>query len=227
MSDLQLLHIDTSTDLGSVAFSKGNSIIDCITNPQPKDHGSFLQPAIQKLMQTCNFTGNQLDAIVVAEGPGSYTGLRVAMASAKGLAFAWGKPLITVSTLGLMTQAAIRQNANFNYWIPMIDARRMEVFTAVFDATGHEVLSSNALILNESSYIEWLQRGSCCFFGSGSSKWKSICKHKNAAFIDVSFNAGDMLNIALYKWEKKLFSKLESVVPNYGKEFYSTAQKPK
>lgn len=227
MSELQLLHIDTSTDLGSVAFSKGNAIIGCITNPQPKDHGSFLQPAIEKLMQTCNFTGNQLDAIVVAEGPGSYTGLRVAMASAKGLAFAWRKPLITVSTLALMTNAAIQQNPSFKYWIPMIDARRMEVFTAVFDIQGNEVLASNALILNDSSYNDWLEMGVCCFFGSGSSKWKSICQHKNAVFIDVSYHAGVMLAIALNKWERKAFSELESAVPFYGKEFYTTVQKLK
>lgn len=227
MSELQLLHIDTSTDLGSVAFSKGNAIIGCITNPQPKDHGSFLQPAIEKLMQTCNFTGNQLDAIVVAEGPGSYTGLRVAMASAKGLAFAWQKPLITISTLALMTEAAMKHTSASTYWIPMIDARRMEVFTAVFDSQAIEVSPSEALILDSSSYAYWLEKGFCVFFGSGSTKWQSICNQSNAAFFQVQYNASHMLQPAMKKWESKQFTPLTLAAPNYGKEFYSTAQKPK
>ncbi|MBP9741520.1 MAG: tRNA (adenosine(37)-N6)-threonylcarbamoyltransferase complex dimerization subunit type 1 TsaB, partial [Chitinophagaceae bacterium] len=153
-----LLNIDTATDQASVCLSLNTELIQEIKSADQKNHGSFLQPSIQQILQQNNFTIQQIDAVAVTHGPGSYTGLRVSLASAKGICYALQKPLITINTLEVMAWATrwhISKNLVLNtaYQIcPMIDARRMEVFTATYNEALECVSPTTPLILNEQSF---------------------------------------------------------------------------
>src|SRR5689334_17213900 len=170
-----ILSIDTATDQASVTLSSNDSVIGTLQNDSQKDHAAWIQMAINTLLQKYGYTMQQLEAIAVTAGPGSYTGLRVGMATAKGLCFALQIPLITINTLQVMANAAIDQ------WLskaagmtpplcfcPMIDARRMEVFTAVYNEALQEIVAPKAMILEELSFKEELNDRSLICFGNGS-----------------------------------------------------------
>ncbi|HLP37867.1 tRNA (adenosine(37)-N6)-threonylcarbamoyltransferase complex dimerization subunit type 1 TsaB [Lacibacter sp.] len=219
-----LLCIDTSTTHASVALAKDGVLIGMKANQNQRDHASFLQPAVHSLLQEANQTLKDLDAIAVTSGPGSYTGLRVGFASAKGLAYALDIPLISVETTLVMSAAAstILKNEEAALLCPMIDARRMEVFTALYSADLKPVSSISALILNSDSFVRQLENSRIFFFGDGAPKWQIICTHSNAFFLDVKWTAGDMVGLADKLFEQKSFSSLAYSVPVYGKEFHST-----
>jgi len=144
-----ILHIDTAVQTASVCLSKNEKSIGVKMNSSQNDHAAWLQPAIVSLLREHDVPMKNLAAIAVSAGPGSYTGLRVGMATAKGLCYALQLPLITLSTLKMMAVSALKENANF--FCPMIDARRMEVFTAVFDGSNKFktlVTHPNALFKN-------------------------------------------------------------------------------
>ncbi|HLO37066.1 MAG TPA: tRNA (adenosine(37)-N6)-threonylcarbamoyltransferase complex dimerization subunit type 1 TsaB [Lacibacter sp.] len=219
-----LLCIDSSTTHASVALAKDGVLIGMKANQNQRDHASFLQPAVHSLLQETNQTLKDLDAIAVTSGPGSYTGLRVGFASAKGLAYALDIPLISIETTLVMSAAALSniKNEDVNLLCPMIDARRMEVFT-VFYSTGLEPLSTiSALILTPGSFVKQLESSRILFFGDGSPKWQTICNHSNAVFMEVRWNASNMVGLADELFEEKNFSSLAYSVPRYVKEFHST-----
>ncbi len=219
-----LLCIDTSTTHASVALSKDGILMGIKANQNQRDHASFLQPAIHSLLQEANQTLKDLNAIAVTSGPGSYTGLRVGFASAKGLAYALDLPLITIETTLVMSAAALSylKNEKADLLCPMIDARRMEVFTALY-STGLEPASPiSALVLTPESFAPQLKSSRILFFGDGAPKWQTICNHSNAVFIDVKWNAEDMPGLADKLFAQKNFSSLAYSVPGYGKEFHST-----
>ncbi|MEJ8841089.1 tRNA (adenosine(37)-N6)-threonylcarbamoyltransferase complex dimerization subunit type 1 TsaB [Lacibacter sp. H375] len=219
-----LLCIDTSTTHASVALAKDGILIGLKTNHYQRDHASFLQPAIHSLLHESNQTLKDLEAIAVTSGPGSYTGLRVGFASAKGLAYALDIPLISIETTLVMSASAssILKNEADSWFCPMIDARRMEVFAALYSADLQQVAPVSALILTADSFAKQLESSRIFFFGDGAPKWQTICAHPNAAFIDVKWNAGDMITLADKQFEQKNFSSLAYSVPVYGKEFHST-----
>lgn len=219
-----LLCIDTSTSHASVALAKDGVLMGIKTNQNQRDHASFLQPAIHALLQEANQTLKDINAIAVTSGPGSYTGLRVGFASAKGLAYALNIPLISVETTLVMSAAALSslKNAKGALLCPMIDARRMEVFTALYSTGLQPVNPISALILTSESFARQLENASIFFFGDGSPKWQTICTHENAFFLDVKWNAADMVGLADKLFEQKNFSSLAYSVPVYGKEFHST-----
>lgn len=219
-----LLCIDTSTTHASVALAKDGVLIGIKANQNQRDHASFLQPAIHSLLQEANQTLKDLAAIAVTSGPGSYTGLRVGFASAKGLAYALNIPLISIETTLVMSAAALSalKNAEEGLLCPMIDARRMEVFTALYSTGLQPVSPISALILTSESFARHLKNSRIFFFGDGSSKWQTICTHENAFFLDVKWNAADMVRLAGKLFEQKNFSSLAYSVPVYGKEFHST-----
>ena len=150
-----ILQIDTATEHASICLSSnGISLLSKVSTDQ-KNHGSFLQPAILELMAEYGQQLSDLDAIAVSEGPGSYTGLRVGLASAKGLCYALQKPLIMINTLKIIAVSAIKsigESQNAHLYVPMIDARRMEVFTATYDSNLNTVSAPNAKVLDESSF---------------------------------------------------------------------------
>lgn len=226
-----LLNIDTATDQASVCLSLNTDLIQEIKSADQKNHGSFLQPSIQQILQQNNLTIQQIDAVAVTHGPGSYTGLRVGLASAKGICYALQKPLITINTLEVMAWATrwhVSKNLVLNtaYQIcPMIDARRMEVFTATYNEALECVSPTTPLILNEQSFENELNKNIMIFSGNGSHKLKNILKNTNAIFVDELHSSASMISIALNKFNSKSFTSLAYSEPYYGKEFYSPASK--
>ncbi len=219
-----LLCIDTSTTHASVALAKDAALLGIKTNKTQKDHGSFLQPAIKVLLQETGFALKDLEAIAVTSGPGSYTGLRVGFASAKGLCYALNLPLITIPTTVVMSEAARKEINTANEFIlcPMIDARRMEVFTCLYTAQLDPLTAIAAKILEPGSFTAELDWQSVYFFGDGSAKWQTICQHPGAHFLQIDWNASDMTELAEKKYGQRAFTSLAYSAPEYGKEFHST-----
>lgn len=199
------------------------------THDEQKSHAEFLQPAIREMLESTGIKASGLDAVAVVSGPGSYTGLRVGMASAKGLCFALNKPLITVNSLELLAHAV---KSRFlatgrdipDFICPMIDARRMEVFTAVYDSELVEQKRPFSLILDQQSYQDQLSSGTVCFAGNGSLKWQSICKAPAAQFEDVTDLSSSFCSISYQRFLRKDFADLVLSDPFYVKDFYSPAQ---
>ena len=218
-----LLHIDTAVQSPSVCLSSDLTILGEKVNPSERESATWLHVAIKELLQENKLQVQELNAISISAGPGSYTGLRVGMAAAKGLCFAYKIPLISINTLQLM--AASFSNPTTELLCPMIDARRMEVFTALYERSLNEVMKPINLILDESSFQTELEKHSISFFGNGSEKAKSIIHHQNAVFVDVSTSASDMVGLALNMFEAEQFSDLAYTEPFYIKDFHSSFSK--
>jgi tRNA threonylcarbamoyladenosine biosynthesis protein TsaB len=157
----------------------------------------------------------------VSAGPGSYTGLRVSMATAKGLCYVLQKPLILVGTLKMMAVSALEIEADF--FCPMIDARRMEVFTAVYDHHLNELVKPHNCILPDCNFLNLLDEGRVVFFGNGSSKFEPLVSHQNAIFKELETTAEQMVGLAYQSMKKNEFADLAYSEPLYGKEFFSPA----
>lgn len=221
-----LLNIDTATAMGSICLSKDGDQLILQENREQKDHASWLHPAIDLALKTLGYGLKDLQAISVSAGPGSYTGLRVAMATAKGFCYALQIPFITESTLKLMAFAAKEQWKGRVQWLcPMIDARRNEVFTAIYDLDLELKKPEMALILDQNAFSEELSMSKIVFFGSGSKKWESICTSHNAFFADVICNAGHLGILAEKKFNLHQFTDISHSEPAYLKEFYTHAKK--
>jgi tRNA threonylcarbamoyladenosine biosynthesis protein TsaB len=218
-----ILHIDTAVQVASVCLSDGDTVIDTLVNPSEKESASWLHVAIQSILQQNGFVPAQLAAVAVSTGPGSYTGLRVGLSAAKGLCYALSIPLIGINTLQMM--AAGVQQATTALLCPMIDARRMEVFTALYDQSLQTVLPPTNLILDETAFSGWLDNHSITFFGNGSKKAEGLIKHANAFFTDNAATANDMVLLAADKFEKNDFLDLAYSEPFYGKDFHSPISK--
>jgi tRNA threonylcarbamoyladenosine biosynthesis protein TsaB len=217
-----ILNIDTASENAHVSLAKEGLILHLLSNESQKEHASFLQTAIQQLIKSTGINLKDIDAVAITAGPGSYTGLRVGMASAKGLCYALKKPLITISTLEVLTSSALQLFPTDNkdlLYCPMMDARRMEVFTAVYkhDFTLH--LQPCAMILDESSFGKDLSTNKILFFGNGSAKWKMICKHANASSETVSILPESMSKSSDNLFVEKKFTELAYSEPLYLKEF--------
>ena len=213
-----ILNIDTASEEAHVSIAKDADVLDFISNKSQKEHATFLQPAIEKLVKKMGITLNSIDAVAVTSGPGSYTGLRVGMASAKGLCYALKKPLIALSTLEVLAASAFEIFNNDEektiLYCPMMDARRMEVFTAVYQNNLSAILQPCALILDENSYENELSENKILFFGNGSDKWKLICKNANALFEDVSILPKAMAKRSNTYFSKKYFTDLAYSEPS-------------
>ena len=223
-----ILNIDTAVETAYVTLSKDGAIIAQLVNTEQREHGAFLQPAIKNLLDKTSVSLQQVDAIALSSGPGSYTGLRVGMASAKGLCFALNKPLITIGTLEILASAAISsahsesKNNNLLY-CPMIDARRMEVFTALYDESMQSILNPCAMQLNADSFANWLLKNKILFFGTGAKKWKDICNNENAILVTEANNSLAMSILSHQKFELKNFANLPYAEPLYLKEFFDSS----
>ncbi len=221
-----LLNIDTAISTASISIAKDGHILGEAINIDQKDQGAFIQPAIQSIAQNLGIHLSELTAIAVVAGPGSYTGLRVGMASAKGLCYALGKPLITISTLNLLAcqainEAHIIQEDMPTLYCPMVDARRMEVFTAVFDKELNTVLSPSAMIIDENSFANLLLNKKIIFFGNGALKWQKINQQKNAMFFELKSKTLYMNELSFKKYLANDFADTVYAEPMYIKEFYN------
>ncbi len=225
-----ILNIDTSSALAFIVLSSDENCIATITNNEQKTHASFVQPAIKEIFSKSTFSLADIDAVSVVAGPGSYTGLRVGMASAKGICYALNKPLILLDTLALMALAAIKCEAfiNFNgFFCPMIDARRMEVFTAVFNKQLEQKLDPQALILEADSLDDFLVKNQVLFVGDGAKKFKKINSNPNALFDDILYDENTISALSSRTFSEKNFASLAYCEPLYVKEFYSMSHSAK
>jgi tRNA threonylcarbamoyladenosine biosynthesis protein TsaB len=219
-----ILNIDTAVQSASVCLADGHTILETLVSSSERESASWLHVVIKELLQKNNQRLQQLDAIAISAGPGSYTGLRVGMAAAKGLCYALSIPLISINTLQMM--AASVATPTTSLLCPMIDARRMEVFTALYNNyTLNEVMPSTALILDETSFSGWLGKDTITFFGNGSEKAAALIKHENAVFIKTRTTAAHMVSLSAQMLEHGKFSDLAYTEPFYGKDFYSPVPK--
>lgn len=223
-----ILNIDTASEKAHVSFAKDGLVINVLYSGSQKEHAAFLQTAIQELTKISGVQLKHIDAVAVTAGPGSYTGLRVGMASAKGLCYALKKPLITLGTLEVLSASALHSFQNTNdpvLFCPMIDARRMEVFTGIYQNDLSIYLQPCAMILDELSFENELLNNRILFFGSGSDKWKLICYHPNAVFNNVSILPESVSKCSNIIFSQKKFTDLAYSEPLYLKEFQTVTKK--
>ena len=237
----RIILIETSTALCSTALAEDGVITAYRESSAPKAHASLTAVFIQEMLQERGLTINDCDAVCVSKGPGSYTGLRVGVSTAKGLCFGTGKPLLAVGTLDTLVAQEIAtapaENSNeYRFIIPMIDARRMEVYTAVYEiATApaepynnvKQLTETAPAIIDENSFAEYLEQGPCLFIGDGAGKCADVIKHPNACFRQCHPNAAAMLKPAVQAYKEKRFEDVAYFEPFYLKEFVATVSKKK
>ena len=228
-----ILLIETSTALCSVALAQDGVVTSYRESSAPKAHASLTAVFIQEMLAERGLTLSDCDAVCVSKGPGSYTGLRVGVSTAKGLCFGSGKPLLAVGTLDTLVAQAnsvisseVEKSKPFRYIIPMIDARRMEVYTAVFE-NGAQITETAPKIIDETSYAEYLEQGPCLFIGDGAGKCADVIKHPNAQFCQCWPKASAMLEPAMAAYKEKRFEDVAYFEPFYLKEFVATVSKKK
>ena len=214
-----ILNIDTSTNNASVCLAKEDHVLTIKKNNDQKDHAAWLHPAIQEIMKEASFQLTDVDAIAVTIGPGSYTGLRVGLATAKGICIALEKPLLTLNTLLVMANAI--KNEQVDLLCPMIDARRMEVFTALYTKELVTVKAPVAIIVDKNSFAKELVSNTICFSGNGTEKFKLLSNNGNARFSNSGFDVSDMVTLSDVLFLKDEFSDLAYTDPLYLKEFYT------
>ncbi len=219
-----ILNIETATKNCSVSIAKnGNTQAIQELNDGQYSHAEKLHPFIQKVINEAGITFNDLDAVAVSKGPGSYTGLRIGVSAAKGLCFAFDKPLISIETLhSLAHQVTIDKGVI----VPMLDARRMEVYAAVYNANYEQVRDIKAEIINENSFQEYLLKGKVYFLGDGAEKCKEVIVHENAVFVEGKYpSAAQMAKLSYEKYKKNDIEDVAYFEPFYLKDFVVTPEK--
>ncbi|NQX77778.1 tRNA (adenosine(37)-N6)-threonylcarbamoyltransferase complex dimerization subunit type 1 TsaB [Gilvibacter sp.] len=213
-----ILALETATTNCSVAVvdSKGEVLVKEDYGSK-YSHGEKLHVYIDEILKEAGLTQNDLDAIAVSAGPGSYTGLRIGVSAAKGLCFALDIPLITVGTL----ESLVRQlSADQGYLIPMLDARRMEAYTAVYDHSHQELVPMQPQILDAESFSDYLSKGPVTFIGTANEKFSEVCTHENARFVNEKLpSAKELIALAQAKYEAGDFADLAYFEPDYLKAF--------
>lgn len=220
---IYILNIETATTNCSVSLSKdGETIVLKEDNDKSYSHAERLHVYIDDVLNEANIAPNAINAIAVSKGPGSYTGLRIGVSAAKGLCFALNIPLISVPTL----DALARQVISKGVIVSMLDARRMEVYSAIFNSNYNQIRETQAQILYETSFIDLLENQNVYFIGNGVEKTKTLINHHNAVFIEDKLpSANDMSLIAFNKYKADLFEDVAYFEPYYLKDF--VALKPK
>ena len=228
----RLILIETSTALCSAALAEDGVITSYRESSAPKAHASLTAVFIQEMLEEKGLTIADCDAVCVSKGPGSYTGLRVGVSTAKGLCFGSGKPLIAISTLDiLVAQAQIPED--LKYIVPMVDARRMEVYAAVYEIAAQagndvrQITETAPAIIDENSYSDILEKGKVLFIGDGAGKCADVIKHPNATFVQCWPKASAMLEPAMKAYKEKRFEDVAYFEPFYLKEFVATVSKKK
>jgi tRNA threonylcarbamoyladenosine biosynthesis protein TsaB len=225
-----ILNIETSTDVCSVALTSEGQVLDHRENYEGQTHATLLSQYVKEMLDYARSREMKIDAIAVSIGPGSYTGLRIGLSEAKGLAFGLGVPLIGVNTLQLLTVTTMFihfiDDDNLLY-VPMIDARRMEVYTAAYAPSLEAVLEPQAMILDEQSFGHLLDQGyTLVLMGNGSDKARQVLTRDGVRFVEgIKPVAVDMLALAEKAYREQAFIDVAYSTPLYLKEFQAT--KPK
>ncbi|SDB90292.1 tRNA (adenosine(37)-N6)-threonylcarbamoyltransferase complex dimerization subunit type 1 TsaB [Williamwhitmania taraxaci] len=229
-----VLTIETSTDVCSAALSKDGQLLCYRENSEGFSHAALLAVFIDELLKEAAVTPKQLSAVCVGRGPGSYTGLRIGVSTAKGICYAAELPLIAVDSLLLMCYGAMEMaktrlgDSNSFLLCPMIDARRMEVYSALYDETFQLVDPVKAVIIEPSSFASFLEKGKVVFFGNGAAKCKEFIDHPNAIFLEGNYaSAKNLITPALDAFKNSDFVDVAYFEPFYLKDFVITTSKKK
>jgi len=218
-----LLHIETATSNCSVSLSDEEHILATVELNEGYTHAENLHPFIEQLFKKTNLNPNQLNAIAVSAGPGSYTGLRIGVTAAKGLCYALNIPLISVNTLQILSAQAVKLIIEKDVILcSMLDARRMEVYTAAYNQELLEIKKTEAKIVAENSVNEFRMDRTTYYFGDGMPKCKALLQTiSGAKFLDnIIPSSTNMLNLALTKYKAKQFEDIAYFEPMYLKEYF-------
>lgn len=219
-----ILNIETATKNCSVSVSKDGKMVALQElNDGKYSHAEKLHEFIKNVMEKANIEFKDLKAVAVSKGPGSYTGLRIGVSAAKGICFSLDIPLIATSTLQAL---AISITNNDGIKIPLLDARRMEVYSAVFSNKNMEIREVEAEIIDKTSFNEYLIEGKVYFLGDGASKCKEVITHENAIFLEDKFpSANEMAKLSFKKYKINDFENVAYFEPFYLKDFLVTIPK--
>jgi len=226
----RIILIETSTALCSTALAEDGIITSYRESSTPHSHASMTTPFIQEMLDEKGLSVADCSAVCVSKGPGSYTGLRVGVSTAKGLCFGAAIPLLSVGTLDTLVWQAISERLipeGCKYIVPMIDARRMEVYSAVFTAEGERISEIEPVIVDSNSYSDLLQQGPVLFIGDGSEKCEFTINNPKATFIQCSPKASSMALPASKSYKEKRFEDVAYFEPFYLKQFIATVSKKK
>ena len=226
-----ILHIETSTSVCSVAASENGVLLSQKINMEGMNHARLLSVFIAEVMEQLAAMSKKIDAVALSRGPGSYTGIRIGTATAKGLCFGYDVPLIAIDTLQIIATSALSKIENLqptDLLCPMIDARRMEVYDEIFSTNLSSVEAVKADIIDENSFSGQLDKHKIFFFGDGSEKCKTVITHPNAVFVEKVFpEAQFMIALAEAKYAAQKFEDIAYFDPLYLKEFQATTPKKK
>ncbi len=218
----RILLLETSTASLTVALAEDGVVTARRICREPRMQASLTAPLVKEVLDEKNLGVRDCDAICVSKGPGSYTGLRVGVSTAKGLAFGAGIPLLSMGTLDILVAGARGFEGRI---IPMIDARRMEVYTAVFSADGEQLSPVEAKVIDEQSFADELAAGPVLFVGDGALKCQAVIHSPNAHFREAWPEAADMAAAAEAAYQEKRFEDLAYFEPYYLKDFIATVSR--
>ncbi len=212
----KIVLIDTSTDVCSVAIASPVSLLAQHEFVDATGHTKLISTFIKIVLNDSDTQLEDIQAVAIASGPGAYTSLRVGASVAKGFCFGLNIPLIAIDTLySIAYQTHLNQESK--YYIPLLDARRQEVYYTVFDHNMEQVSESRPHILFENSFLEYLEQGSVVFSGNGVPKTRNIVQHPNAIFSDIQCSAKNLWQIAFQYFDNQRFVDIDSFAPNYMK----------
>lgn len=224
-----LLHIETSTKVCSVALSEDGALLFHKEDMEGPSHAVSCGVFVDEALSFAESHAIPLDGVSVSEGPGSYTGLRIGVSMAKGVCYGRNVPLIALPTLKVLCVPVLLYHEEIPedaLLVPMIDARRMEVYSAVYDRALKEIRPTQADVVDAETYLTWLERGPVCFFGDGAAKCRDVVSHPNAKFIDgINPLAKYMLPLAEQAMARQEFQDVAYFEPYYLKEFIATKSK--
>jgi tRNA threonylcarbamoyladenosine biosynthesis protein TsaB len=221
-----ILCLETATQICSVALCREGRVAYLKETDEPNAHSRVLAILIRDILEEAGIRAEELDAVAVSKGPGSYTGLRIGVSAAKGLSYGRDLPLISVPSLASLAAGAMALEPGADLYGPMIDAKRMEVYSALFDKDGKEVLKTDARIVDERSFSDFLPNHRILFFGDGADKCRSVLTHPNALFHKtIRASASYMARLVQEKFNAADFEDNAYFEPFYLKDF--VAAKPK
>ncbi|MCB9264368.1 MAG: tRNA (adenosine(37)-N6)-threonylcarbamoyltransferase complex dimerization subunit type 1 TsaB [Lewinellaceae bacterium] len=211
-----ILHIETATDICSIGLSRGSRLLSLQNATAGYQHAAQITLLIQRCLEEAGVLMKELDALSLSSGPGSYTSLRVGAATAKGICYTLDKPLIVVDTLQSLALASLKQEREEALYYPMIDARRMEVYTAGFDAANEQIEGPQALAVDKSTFSEQLKAGHrVVLSGNGAEKCRAVLPSENIIFSPVACSAAHLLPLALVAFEQEKFEDVAYYSPFY------------
>lgn len=218
---MKIILIETSTSLCSAAIAEDGAIVAVRESAGTREHASLTAPFVKEMLDERGLKARDCDAVCVSMGPGSYTGLRVGVSTAKGLCFGAGIPLLAIDTMEILYQQGIDavSEGGFKYIVPMIDARRMEVYAAVYSAAGDRLTEIEPQVVTPESFAAQLEEGPVLFIGDGALKCKDVLSSPNAFFLEACPRASAMLRPAEKAFKEGKFQDVAYFEPLYIKQF--------